>query len=335
MNKPLTRRRFIGISAAVAGIAALPFGLPARNPDGGGKLPQATEWQGIALGAGAHLRLYHPDSRFARNLIGKAVAEVERLEKIFSLYRNDSLLAELNQTGRLNNPPAEMLAVLSISRHIHRLTQGAFDPTVQPLWQAYADHFARKPGSPDMPGHAVSRALSRVGFEHIAFDNRAIRFGKPGMALSFNGIAQGYITDRITDMLRDAGLEQALVDMGEIRALETQHRHIWQAGIRHPEQEHTLLATLPLQNQALATSSGYATPFDEACRFTHLFHPRSGRNQPRCKSISVMAENAATADALSTAFAVSDIQLIRQVIAQHKNWKVWMLPLQGSMEQFG
>ncbi len=328
MNKPLTRRRFIGISAAVAGAAALPLCLSSRNKN----LPQATEWHGIALGADAHLRLYHPDSRFARNLIEKAVAEVDRLEKIFSLYRNDSLLVKLNQTGRLNNPPAEMLAVLSISRYVHRLTQGTFDPTIQPLWQAYADHFTRSPGSRNIPGHSVSRALSRVGFEHIVFDNRAVWFRKPGMALSFNGIAQGYITDRITDMLRDAGLEQALVDMGEIRALETQHRHIWRAGIRHPEQEHTLLATLPLQNQALATSSGYATPFDEARHFTHLFHPRSGLNQPRYRSISVMAENAATADAFSTAFAVSSSALIRQTVAQEKNLKVWLLPLQGKLE---
>lgn len=331
----LTRRRFIGITAAAAGIAVLPLSRPAGGKTGPAT-PEPVIWRGTALGAGAELRLYHPDKHFARSLIEKSLGEVERLEKIFSLYRDDSLLVKLNRNGRLSNPPSDLLAVLSTSRSLNRLTRGSFDPTIQPLWQAYAQHFSRHPDSTAAPDRTLlDKALDSVGFRHVAFDNRSITFSRPGMALSFNGIAQGYITDRITAVLRDAGLEQALVDMGEIRGLDIRKQRFWQAGIRNPEKENAVLTTVPLQNQALATSGGYGTTMDEAGRFTHLFHPQTGLNAPRYRSVSVMAGSAAVADALSTAFAVSGERLIRQALAREKNLKVWILPLQGEMKILG
>lgn len=338
MSTLFTRRRFIGITAAAAGIATLSLNRTAGTPAAATKhqLPEAVIWRGIALGADAELRLYHPNKQFAHYLIEKSLGEVERLEKIFSLYRNDSQLVMLNKAGHLANPSADMLAILSTSRSLNRLTQGAFDPTIQPLWQFYARHFRLHPNGNSAPDRTLLRqTLAAVGLQHVAFDNHRIFFKRPGMALSFNGIAQGYITDRITNMLRNAGLEQALVDMGEIRGLDAHCRHFWQAGIRNPEKEHAVLTTLPLQNQALATSGGYGTTMDEEGRFTHLFHPQTGKSTPRYRSVSVMADNALTADALSTAFAVSDKQAIQQVVAQNKNLKVWLLPLQGGIEQLG
>ncbi|UOO82423.1 FAD:protein FMN transferase [Uruburuella testudinis] len=328
----LTRRRFIGITAAVAAVAATPFAARAVG-SWHASAPKPTIWRGIALGADAELRIYHPDKSFAASLIQKAVAEVARLEKIFSLYREDSILTRLNRTGRLNNPPADLLAVLSRSREIHALTQGAFDPSIQPLWAAYARHFAQQPDRRSAPDAAVlQRALSLVDFGSVHFDNKNIHFAKPGMALSFNGIAQGYITDRITDMLREAGLERALVDMGEIRGLDTHRRDVWQAGIRHPDYAGALLLKVPLQNQALATSGGYGTMLDEAGRFTHLFDPKSGSSSPRYRSVSVMADNAAAADALSTAFAVSSAADIRAAVAQTAAVKAWLVMTDGQIE---
>ncbi|MDO5640052.1 MAG: FAD:protein FMN transferase [Neisseria sp.] len=327
-----TRRRFIGITAAAATVAAVPFA--ARSIGAlGAKMPEPAIWRGIALGADAELRLYHSDPSFAESLIQKAVAEVARLEKIFSLYRDDSQLSRLNRTGRLNRPSADLLAVLSQSRDIHALTQGAFDPSIQPLWAAYAKHFTRHPGSETAPDAAVlQQALGLVDFNAVHFDNQAVAFAKPGMALSFNGIAQGYITDRITEMLREAGLAQALVDMGEIRVLDSLRQTDWQAGIRNPDNEKAVLFNIPLENRALATSGGYGTVMDEAGRFTHLFDPRSGNSSPRYRSVSVMADSAATADALSTAFSVSRMENIRAAAAKVAGLKAWLVMPEGKVE---
>lgn len=335
MSINTNRRRFIGITAAAAGMAAVPAALwGLKSGQAAAQAAEPVVWRGIALGAGAEMRLYHPDRRFAENLIAKAVAEVARLEKIFSLYRNDSLLVQLNRTGRLNNPPADLLAVLSLSRRFHALTQGVFDPSVQPLWNAYAAHFTQHPNSESAPPRAaLEQAVALVGFNGVAFDSRSVGFAKPGMALTFNGIAQGYITDRITDMFRNAGLERALVDLGEIRALDTARSHIWQAGIRNPDNAQGVLLNVPLQNQALATSGGYGTHMDGAGRFTHLFDPRTGGSSPRYRSVSVGAPAAATADALSTAFSMMDKPTIAAAARQIPDAVVWLLSENGGLEQ--
>ncbi len=333
----LSRRRLLITAAALAGAAAVPFALnrraekntdavkPVAEPVAQNNI-EPTVWQGIALGSGAEMRLYHPDRKAAEALIAKALSEVSRLEKIFSLYRDDSDISRLNREGRLHNPPSDLLAVLSMSRNIHRITQGAFDPTVQPLWNAYADYFRRHPKSRTAPPKALlDKALEKVGFDAVEFGSNGIRFAKSGMALSLNGIAQGYITDRITEMLRDSGIKQALIDLGEIRALDTTHSRTWRAGVRHPDDETAVLFHIPLQNQGLATSGGYGTHMDEDGKFTHLFDPRSGISTPRYKSVSVTAPAAAIADALSTAFSLMDENEIQMALRQVSGVKVWLV----------
>jgi FAD:protein FMN transferase len=122
------------------------------------------EWRGVALGARAAIRLAHPDPGEGRELLRRCVAEIERLERIFSLYRPDSALCRLNGAGSLDLPPFELVEVLSLAAEVSRASDGVFDVTVQPLWQRLAGHFAvegaehRRPG-PD--GGREARRLAR------------------------------------------------------------------------------------------------------------------------------------------------------------------------------
>jgi len=107
--------------------------------------------------------------------------------------------------------------LLSISRDIHQLTQGAFDPSIQPLWNLYADHFRRNPKTETPPSErSIKDTLKLVDFNKVDFDTKEIRFAQKGMGLSLNGIAQGYITDKVVELLKQQGVTQALIDMGEI-----------------------------------------------------------------------------------------------------------------------
>lgn len=326
MHSPLSRRRFMAIAAVLAGGMALPWIWPKKAV----QRPTADDtppfiWQGIALGADAQLRLYHVDRHQADDLVNQVLAEVSRLEKIFSLYRDDSVVSQLNREGRLKNPPLDLLAVLSLSQEIHHLTQGAFDPSIQPLWNFYADYFRRHPNIETPPPQAdLEKVLQKVGLDKVVFNSREIRFSQRGMGLSFNGIAQGYITDKVVELLQQKGVEQALVDMGEIRGLDTRHERTWQVGIRHPQDETAVLKTIPLQNQSFATSGGYGTTMDEAGKFTHLFDPRTGVSTPRYLSMSVLAATAAVADAFSTAFSIMNEADI-QTAAKAKGAKVWLV----------
>jgi len=324
-----SRRRFLGILAASSLTAAAgATGVVAATPQ-----PKATlhTWRGIALGADAQLQISHADPIAAQRLIRQAVAEMHRLEKIFSLYRADSALSTLNRQGFLNDPPADLVILLSESRRFGDMTAGAFDPTVQPLWDLYAAHFSRPGARADGPdASALNAALARVDYAAVRADLRQIRYLRPGMAMTLNGIAQGYITDRVTELLRNAGLDRALVDMGEIRGLDVHHSAApWRVGLADPDHPEKIFETLEITNQAVSTSGGYETRIDPAGRFTHLFDPKTGSGMPRYRSVSIMADQATTADALSTAFSLMPLAATNAIVGQ-LGVKAWFVLRDGT-----
>ena len=112
-----------------------------------------------------------------------------------------------------------MVRLLSEAARFSRLTDGAFDVTVQPLWQLYAEHFARPGADPEGPPTAAVEAVrALVDYRALRVEEDRVSFARRGMAATLNGIAQGYITDRVADRLRDEGMTSVLVDMGEVLA---------------------------------------------------------------------------------------------------------------------
>lgn len=299
MMRHLSRRRFICIAAAAAGLELVPLRPGARAQT------HLVTWRGVALGAVATMQIHHPDRAVAERLVETSIREVRRLERIFSLYRDDSRLVALNRRGVLEAPPPELVELLGESRRYAEATGGAFDPTVQSLWALYADHFSRPdadPGGP--PARAIETALGKVGIAKVLVSPDRIAFLRQGMALSLNGIAQGYITDRVVSLLRGNGIDHSLVNMGESRALGARpDERPWQVGIADPDQPDRISETLAIVDQAVATSGGYGFRFDAQGRFSHLFDPKTGLSPNLYRSVTVIAPRATAADALSTAFS--------------------------------
>ena len=306
-----TRRRFIEIVGATAGLTVAGHPILAHGatvPQGQSKQPskpqtQLYSWRGVVLGASAGLSIAHQDQATARRILAACRAEISRLEKIFSLYLPGSAINRLNSAGSLDSPPGELLQLLSLSRQISRHSGGAFDPTVQPFWRLYARHFGASPVAQAPPSQAeISGALSRVGWRHVRLSPSQIAFQKLGMAITLNGIAQGYISDRVADLMRRMGIERALVNLGEISAIGAHPANRpWYVGIADPRAPQRSIDVVPLEDAALATSGGYGTPFDGAGNHHHVFDPRTGRSPRLHASVSVVANSAAIADGLSTA----------------------------------
>ncbi len=294
----LSRRRMLAITGVAAGLPFLPGGSAAAVP--------VFRWQGIALGAPAQLVIAHPDRARAAAIVRGCLAEVARLERVFSLFQRDSELCRLNQAGQIDRPSLDLLRVLDISQKFGALTGGAFDVTIQPLWLTYRDHFARYPGSPAGPGGgALEAALRRVDYRAIEADHRRVAFARDGMSATLNGLAQGYITDRVADLLRDQGLDRVLVQMGETRALG---RHPagrpWRIAGAEPQSGQPGETALAIDNRAVASSGGYGTRFEPSGRHHHLFDPATGTSARQVAAVTVVAERAVVADAVSTALAV-------------------------------
>ena len=284
MIPSLSRRRFLAIAASAVATPAL-AGQPTSH------------WRGVALGAGASMQLAGVGPDEAAPVFSAVEAELRRLESIFSLHKRGSAIDRLNREGRLDHPPAELLEVLALAGRLNEATDGAFDPTIQPIWQLQATSAVS--GHP--PGaEALSEALKRTGWRNLRMDTEQVAFGRPDMALTLNGIAQGYITDRIASLLRARGLRNVLIDMGEIAASGARSDGAaWVAGVARPDGR--VIRKVQLRDRALATSSPSGTLLDPQGKVGHILHPATGLPATRRGVVSVSASHAALADGLSTA----------------------------------
>jgi thiamine biosynthesis lipoprotein len=284
--RPPSRRRifglFAGVGAAAAGIGAL------------GRRESAFEWRGSALGGEARIVVDHPDRATAQRAAERARAEIDRLEDEFSLFRPDSALSRLNRSGHIAAPSLDLRRLVETSLRLARLSDGLFDVSIQPLWQAIA---ATLHGRAD--GSDVERAKRLVDWRRIRLDERGLTLEKPEMALTFNGIAQGYIADRVAAVMRGEGLEHVLIDTGELRATGPRRSLApWRVGLDPG-------LAFDLVDGAAATSSGGASPMVAGGRLNHLMDPRTATSPPPQRRVTVLAEDAMTADALATVLCLA------------------------------
>jgi len=325
MTRTISRRRFVRISAAAASLSLLPSGHSARA---GAAL---ATWRGTMLGAVATMEIHHEDRSEAERLISVACAEARRLERLFSLYLPDSALVKLNRTGILVDPAAEMVDLLSISQRYAELTGGLFDVTVQPLWDLYASHFSRKDADPSGPAPAaIKAALACVGCGRLLVDRDRISMPR-GMAVTLNGIAQGYVTDKMVDLLRSQGVSHSLVDMGETRAIGScPDGRPWEVGVADPVVAGRTETTLLIVDRAVATSGAYGFQFDPQGRFNHLFDPRTGGCADRYRSVTTVSRNATAADALTKPFSLMPEEQIRALLPHVDIDRVHLIDATGS-----
>ncbi len=333
MTPALSRRRFIGISAAAAGMSLLPLAASrAATPDANTHV-----WRGFALGAPAMIILHHEDKAKAERLFGEIAAEARRLEAIFSLFQPESELSALNRAGALANPSPEMVDLLTRAGDIWTASGGLFDPSVQPLWMCLARHFSAENADPAGPDAAQMRAaLDLTGFGALRFNADRIAFTKRGMGLTLNGIAQGYVTDRIAALLAENGLTQSLVNMGEYRALGPRPDGApWKIGLAALESDAAPDRSIDLAGRALATSSADGFGFDDSGRFNHLLNPKTGLSASLYRWLSVVAPDATAADAWATAFSLMTPEEISAALSRQAEITVYLRLRTGESLRLG
>ena len=259
-------------------------------------------WNGTALGSQAEITIYHPSEKEAHKILTKSVGELTGLENLFSLYKDSSQLSLLNKKGYLENPHPEMVNIFNLSKKYSEMTNGAFDVTVQPLWNIYNKSFTDL-GKPPL-NTQISDALKLVDWKSIKVEKTKISYEIEGMSSTLNGIAQGYITDKIAESLINSGISNTLVQLGEYRGVgDHPEGRPWRLLISNPEHTNSI-GEVEFTDAAVATSAGLGTPFDLSGKYHHIFNPESGYNDNEYLQVSVISKTAAEADALATAFLI-------------------------------
>ena len=220
----MLRRKFLAASFGTMASAMAPASIQ-RNG-------QLFTGAALAFGTTVSVSVVHDDERQAAAAIRDALDQATHIDRLMSIYNPASQVFQLNRDGVLEKPHPDMLLVLRQAHALSELTRGAFDITVQPLWQAYraaADQAALP--TPQQRRHAKLR----VGWRRLAFSAERVTLGKLGAAITLNGLAQGYAADLAMAAVRARGIEHALLDTGEFSAHGNNGaRHPWTLGVLHP-----------------------------------------------------------------------------------------------------
>jgi thiamine biosynthesis lipoprotein len=248
----------------------------------------------------------------------EALDEADRLEAALTVFRDTSELSRINREAAAAPARASegLFALLTRCQTLYAETEGAFDITSTPLsrrW-GFLKSEAREPSV------CLDASTAVVGMNRVRLDatTRTVSFGVAAMELNLGAIGKGYAVDRLGVVLRRRGVTRALVSAGGSSVLAVGgHDDGWSIDLTSPQLE-SRIARLRLRDAALGTSgAGQQYIVADGVRYGHIFDPRTGRPSHGVLSASVVARDAETADALSTAFLVGGVDLARRYCESH------------------
>ena len=258
----------------------------------------------LAMGTFVAVTTMHPSQAEADDAIGMAFEEMDRVSRLMDRYNSASAIGTLNRDGYLTDIPAEVAEVVERSIHFHKVSGGAFDVTVKPLVDMYKDHFATH-GTPPAETD-VAKMLKLVDGSAVQCDGKTIRFAKPGMGMTLDGIAKGFIIDCGARVLERKGIKHGLINAGgDIRAIGGKDNATpWKVAVQNPDKQGPYADVITMTDGAIATSGNYEVYFDKEKLYHHIVSPTTGRSPLQSQSVTVLAGTVMDADAMSTAVFV-------------------------------
>jgi thiamine biosynthesis lipoprotein len=230
---------------------------------------------------------------------------LERFNQSLNHYLPDSEITRFNRQDSLYFELPYFTAVLQRSEEVVEATDGAFDPTVAPLVNAWG--FGPEGGElPDSV--SVDSLLQLVGFDKLVYTDTYITKTDPDVQLNFSAIAKGYGVDVVADHLSGQGIENMMVEIGgEVVCKGVNGKgNVWRIGIDDPVGDGQLTAAIALDNRAIATSGDYRNFYvKDGKKYAHTISPQTGYPVDHSVlSVSVIADDCMSADAYATAFMV-------------------------------
>lgn len=299
----LTRRRFLKWTAGgLLGAGALTLGIKPWNKTAKGLTTVSQNRP--AMGTYVEITASGKDEKKLNDVIDKAYDRIAEVDKTMSVFKEGSPVKDLNKPGQkqLSVTP-DTLNVLQDAQDIAELTDGSFDVTAAPLvdlWGFYDDKLS-------VPSEEErERTLKLVDYRSLQLNESTatVTLPDPNSAIDLGGIAKGYGVDKAVELLKEADLEDGLVNAGgDIRGFGSpEGKGSWRVGLQDPLNEDELLAGMDLILPAVTTSGNYESFFTyQGSKLAHIVDPKTGRPVENVLSVSVLTDSAVKADGLSTA----------------------------------
>lgn len=237
------------------------------------------------------------------------MAAHEEIERVSSLLWEEDPKSEIRNFNESSGEVAlstEVYQFLARSFDYYTQTGGRFDLTIGPVLKLYP--FETDNPFPPLPTEVRAR-LERVGMDQLSFlpSGRVARPDHASITLAVGGVAKGYAVDRAIEVLRNHGIEGAIVNAGgDLYCMGTNNGRPWTVGIQHPDIPDAVIDTLFVSDHAVATSGDYQRFFEyEGVRYHHIIDPSSGLPSRLSRSATVLAPTTEQADALATALFIA------------------------------
>ncbi len=252
------------------------------------------------MGTAITVELWCEDREAGESAGAAVMAEMHRINRAMSPHLESSELSRINrEAGRAAmRVSAEMSALLARAQEFSSLSDGAFDITYAAVGHLYDFRQRLRPSD-----HALAQARRAVGFRHLEVDPvaRTVRFARPGMRIDLGGFAKGHAVDNAARLLRERGIEHAMVSAGgDSRVVGDRRGRPWSVGVRDPRRAGELVAVLPLENVSISTSGDYERCFEaDGVRYHHVIDPYTGGCARSVRSVTILADDGLTSEALS------------------------------------
>ncbi len=284
------------------------------------------------MGTSISVELWSEDRAAGESAIAAVMGEMHRIDRAMSPHKPDSELSRINRDAAVAPVPvsAEMARLLSRANDFAQLSGGAFDITYAAVGQLYDYRQRIRPTD-----EALAQARAAVGYRHLSLDMRArtVRFNRPGMRIDLGGFAKGHAVDNAAAILRHCGIRHANVSAGGDSRVIGDHRgRPWTIGIRDPRRPGEMAALLPLEDVSISTSGDYERYFDaDGERFHHLIDPATGKSPSSVHSVTVLADDGLTTEALSKSVFVLGVEKGLRLIQSQRGVDAVVVDASGAL----
>lgn len=245
--------------------------------------------------------------------------EINRLDKLLSVQKENSEIFKLNQSKKMT-VSEDTLTLITRSKEIYTLTDGAFDISCEPLtreWGFYSGFENKVPSQ-----KAIETALEGVGAEHIKIKDSTVTLDD-NTSLDLGGIAKGYASHKAAEILKDNGVTSALMSLGgNVRAIGSKpDGESWSVAVTDPDDNSKSIGTLKISDKAVVTSGGYQRYFEENGQtYHHIIDTKTGYPADSgLKSATIVSDDDALADALSTALFVMGLEKSEEFYSENSS----------------
>jgi thiamine biosynthesis lipoprotein len=322
------KRTTLGFGAASLPAQSALTARPAARP---AEVPGWFAREEAIMGTAIRVELWCEGRFEAKAAMDAVMAEMHRIDRVMSPHKPGSELSRINLRAAsaavvLSD---EMFRLVKRSLHFSQLSGGAFDISYASVGYLYDYRQRIRPDD-----EAIARARKAMGHQHLILDAqaRSLRFARPGMRIDLGGFAKGHAVDNAASILARRGIRHAIVSAGgDSRVIGDRRGRPWTVAIRDPRRQ-AAAAMLPLTDVSISTSGDYERYFEQdGVRCHHLIDPRTGKSPSSVHSVTILADDGLTSEALSKSVFVLGLERGMRLVEDQPGVDAVVIDAQGRL----